>query len=95
MSAIKIESNSTVEFDNVIMDDIICYFGSCIGGGLLILNSQGAIKSSSFHLINSYNSGGAIAIINPNGNITIFKTNITNCLSSDGSGGGLAFTTDL
>jgi len=76
------------------MNNIKCSSPQCLGGALVIFNSKGSIDSSYFTNNYCQSDGGAIGIVNLNGNTTISKTEIKDNVS-DGNGGGLLFITNL
>ena len=77
------------------MNNLKCSSTQCLGGALAILNSNGIIESSNFTNNLCESNGGAIGIVNLNGNSTISNAYITNNTSTDGNGGGVWFATNL
>lgn len=70
-SAVMFQSNSIFTLTNVTMRNSYCSSSSCLGGVLAIFNSYGSIEFSEFTNNNCQSSGGAIGLVNLNGNTTI------------------------
>jgi predicted outer membrane repeat protein len=94
-SAIIISGISTFTLTNVQITNSNCLSELCLGGALAISNSNGIISSSYFANNHCKSNGGAIGMVNLNGNTTISKTTITNNTSSNGNGGGISSTSSL